>query len=153
MTGDFNVRDSDQDPNFCHHFIYTDDLITIANSLGLELSPPSNPGPTRFVDNPHDFNSIIDLVFLPPNNRGFGQHMLHPDICKPFDHIPLVIEVDIIATNINLSIRSISKDSEEEKSFITSLTNSFSNINSLAIRTKEELESLVQQMATIFENA
>jgi len=79
--------------------------------------------------------------------------MLHPDIYKPSDHIPLVIEVGIMATNIDLSIRSISKYSKEEKSFITSLTNGFSNINSSAIRTKEDLESLVQKIATIFKNA
>jgi len=52
LTGDFNIRDSDWDPNFRHHSSHTDDLITIADSLGLELSPPSNPGPTRFADNP-----------------------------------------------------------------------------------------------------
>jgi len=105
------------------------------------------------VDNPRDSNSVIDLVFLPPDNRGFGQHMLYPNICKPSDHIPLVIEVGIMETDIDLSIRAIKKNSKEEKSFIISLTNSFSNINSSAIRTKKNLERLVQQMATIFKNA
>jgi len=56
MTGNFNIRDSDWDPNFWHHFIHTDNLFTIVNSLGLELSPPLNPGPTRFVDNLCDSN-------------------------------------------------------------------------------------------------
>jgi len=143
MTGDFNIRDSDWDPNFWYHSIHTDDLLTIADSLGLELSPPLNPGPTRFADNPCDSNPVIDLVFLPPNNRGFGQHTLHPNIHKPSDHISLIIEVSIMETNINLSIRSIRKDSDKEKSFITALTNSFSYIDSSAIRTKEGLESLV----------
>jgi len=105
------------------------------------------------VDNPWDSNSVIDLVFLPPDNRGFGQHMLYPNICKPSDHIPLIIKVGIMETDIDLSVRAIKKDSKEEKSFITSLTNSFSNINSSAIRTKKNLERLVQQMATIFKNA
>jgi len=72
LTGDFNIRDSDWDPNFRYHSSHTDDPITIADSLGLELSPLSNPGPTRFADNPSDTNSVIDLVFLPPNNTGFG---------------------------------------------------------------------------------
>ena len=72
MIGDFNIQDSDWDPNFCHYSIHTKNLITIANSLGLELSPSLNPGPTRFTDNPCNSNSVIDLVFLPPNNRGFG---------------------------------------------------------------------------------
>jgi len=72
LTGDFNIRDSDWDPSFRHHSSHTDNFITITDSLSLELSPPSNPGPTRFEDNPYDTNSIIVLVFLPPGNIGFG---------------------------------------------------------------------------------
>ena len=82
MIGNFNIRNSDWDPNFHHHSSHTDDLLTLADSLGLELSPPSNPRPTRFTDNPYDSNSVIDLVFLSPNNIGFGYHTLHPDIHK-----------------------------------------------------------------------
>ena len=104
LTGDFNIRDSDWDPSFRHHSSHTDDLITIANSLGLELSPLSNPGPIRFADNPHDTNSIIDLVFLLPGNTGFGQHTLHPEICKPFNHIPLIIEIGIREINTDINI-------------------------------------------------
>jgi len=65
LIGDFNIRDSDWDPSFRHHSSHTNNLITIVDSLGLKLSPPLNLGPTRFADNPHDTNSIIDLVFLP----------------------------------------------------------------------------------------
>jgi len=54
--------------------------------------------------------------------------MLYPDIHKLSDHVPLTIEVGITETNINLSFRSISKDSEEEKNFIMSLINGFSYI-------------------------
>jgi len=39
MTGNFNIRDSNWDPNFHHHSIYTDNLFILADSLGLELSP------------------------------------------------------------------------------------------------------------------
>jgi len=39
MTGNFNIRDSDWDPNFHHYSIHTDNLFTLADSLGLELSP------------------------------------------------------------------------------------------------------------------
>jgi len=121
LTEDFNIRDSDWDPNFRYHSFHTDDLITIADNLGLELSPPSNPGPTRFADNPHNTNSIIDLIFLPPGNTGFGQHMLHPEIHKPSDHVLLIIEIGIGEINTDINIWSIKKDSKEEKDFITSL--------------------------------
>ena len=104
LTGDFNIRDSDWDPNFRHHSSHTDDLITIADSLGLELSPPSNPGPTRFADNPRNTNPVIDLVFLPPSNIGFGQHTLYPEIHKPSDYVPLIIEIGIREVNTDINI-------------------------------------------------
>jgi len=47
--------------------------------------------------------------------------MLHPEICKPSDHIPLIIEIGIGEINTNVNIWSIKKDSKEEKDFITSL--------------------------------
>jgi len=153
LTGDFNIRDSDWDPNFRHHSSHTDDLTTIADSLGLELSPPSNPGPTRFADNPHDTNSVIDLVFLPPNNTGFGRHTLHPEIRKPSDHIPLIIEISIGDVNTNINIWSIKKDSEEEKEFISSLVQGIQSLNTSAIRSQANLEASVQQLANVFENA
>ena len=153
MTGDFNIRDSNWNPNFQHHSTHTEDLLTITSSFGLELSPPLNPGPTRFANNTWDSNFVIDLVFLPPDNRGFGQHMLHPDICKPFDYVPLTIKVGITETNIDLSFRSISKDNEKEENFIALLINGFSNINSLNITTKEKLERVFQQMANTFKES
>ena len=70
--------------------------------------------------------------------------MLHPDIHKPFDYVLLAIEVGIMETNINLSFRSISKNSEKEKNFIISLINGFSNIDLSTIITKEELENIVK---------
>jgi len=39
MTGNFNIRNSDWDPLAHHHSIHTDDLLTIAGSLGPKLSP------------------------------------------------------------------------------------------------------------------
>ena len=153
LTGDFNIRDSDWDPNFRHHSSHTNDLVTIADNLDLELSPLSNPGPTRFADNPHDTNSIIDLMFLPPGNTGFGQHMLHPKICKPSDHVLLIIEIGIGEINTDINIWSIKKNSKEEKDFITFLVQGVQNLDTSAIRSKANLETLVQQLADIFKNA
>jgi len=104
LTGDFNIRDSNWNPNFRHHFSYTDDLITITDSLSLEMSLPLNPSPTRFVNNPYNTNSVIDLVFLPPGNTSFGRHMLHPEICKPSDHVPLTIKIGIREINTDTNI-------------------------------------------------
>ena len=123
ITGDFNIRNSDWDLLTHHYSMHTDDLITIADSLGLELFPSSNPGLTRFMNNPWDSNSVLDLVFLSPDNLGFGKYIPHSEIWKPFDHVLLTIEVGIRSINIDINIWSIRKDSEEEKDFITTITN------------------------------
>jgi len=115
MTGNFNIRDNDWDPNYSHYSIHTKDLFTLAESLGLDLSPPLNPGPTRFADNLRNTNSVIDLVFINPNNPGFGQHFLHPELCRPLDHVPLIIEVGINETNIDNFFWSICKDSKKKE--------------------------------------
>jgi len=137
MTGDFNIRDNDWDPNYPYHSIHTKDLFTVAESLGLDLSPPLNPSPTRFADNPCDTNSVIDLVFINPNNLGFGQHSLYPELCRPSDHISLIIEVSINETNIDNSFWSICKDSEEEKNFIKAITDNILTLDTINIMSKE----------------
>lgn len=129
MAGDFNLRDSDWDPNYHHHSNQTKDLMIIANSLGLELSPPSNPGPTRFADNLHETNSVLDLVFLSPNNPWFGQNMLAPELRKPSDHVPLMIWVGINNENVETVIQSTKKDSEEERDFIDEIKENTKSLN------------------------
>jgi len=153
MTGNFNIRDNDWDPNYPHHSVYTEDLLTLAESLGLDLSPPTNPGPTRFADNPHDTNSVIDLAFINPNNSEFGQHSLHPELHRPSDHVPLIIEVSINETNIDNSFWSISKDSEEEKNFTKAITDGTLTLDTSNITSKENLEAVVQRLASIFNEA
>jgi len=78
--------------------------------------------------------------------------MLHPEICKPSDHIPLIIEIDIGEINTDVNIWSIKKDSKEEKNFITSLVQGIQSLDTSVIRSKENLETLVQQLANVFEN-
>jgi len=139
MTGNFNIRDSDWDSNFHHYSIHTEDLLTIANSLGLELSLPSNPGPTRFADNSRDSNLVLDLVFLAPNNPGFGQYTLLPDLCKPSNHVPLVIHVGINDENIDTTIQSIKKNSEEKSDFINEIRLNVKLLDTQAITNRHTL--------------
>jgi len=153
MTGDFNIRDNDWNPNFPHHSIHTKDLVTLAESLSLELLPSLNPGPTRFADNLRDTNSVIDLVFINPNNPCFSQHSLYPKLRRPSDHIPLTIEVGINKSNIDNFIWSICKDNEEEKNFIKAITDNVLSLDTSNITSKENLETTVQRLANIFNDA
>jgi len=106
------------------------------------------------VYNPHFHPfTVLDLVFLSPNNLGFGKYILYSEIWKPSDYVLLTIEVGIRSINIDINIWSIRKDSEEEKDFITTITNKVNNLNTSSIITKEELKDSVLQLAIIFENA
>ena len=143
MTGDFNIRNNDQDPNYLHYSAHTEDLFTLVESLGLDLSLPINPGPTRFADNLRDTNSVIDLAFINPNNSGFSQHSLHPELHRPSDHVPLIIKVGINETNIDNSFWSICKDSEKEMNFIKAITDNTLALDTSNIISKENLETIV----------
>ena len=153
MTGDFNIRNNDWDPNYLHYSAHTEDLFTLVESLGLDLSLPINPSPTRFADNPRDTNSVIDLAFINPNNSGFGQYSLYPELRRFSDYVPLIIEVGINETYIDNSFWSICKDREEEMNFIKAITDNTLALDTSNITSKENLETIVQRLANIFNEA
>jgi len=104
MTGNFNIKDSNWNPNVYYYSIHMEDLMSIADSLDLDLVSPTNPSPTRFADNHCDFNSVLDFVFMDPTNPGFNKHTLNPDICLPSDYVPLIIDISIKEENIDIMI-------------------------------------------------
>jgi len=153
MTGNFNIRDSDWDPNIQYHSIHTEEIMTIADSLDLELATPINPGPTRFADNHRNTNSVLDLVFMNPNNVGFNKHFLNPDICLPLDHVPLFIEVGINEENVNISFEAIKKDSEEEKAFIRDIIKGIRKIDTSELKNQTDIQRCANAFATVFKDA
>jgi len=143
MTGDFNIRDSDWDPNVHYHSIHTEDLMSIANSLDLDLASPINPGPTRFADNHCDSNSVLDLIFMNPNNTGFNKYTLNPNICLPSDHVPLIINIGIKEENINITIQAIKKDSKEEETFIKDIIENIRHIDTSDLKSQVDIQRYV----------
>jgi len=127
--------------------------MTIADSLDLELAMPINPGPTRYVDNQRDTNSVLDLVFMNPNNVGFNKHVLNLDICLPLDHIPLFIEVGINEENVDISFEAIKKDSEEEEAFIRDIIKGIRNINTSKLKNQSDIQRCANAFATVFKDA
>jgi len=72
MTGDFNIRDSRWDPIYSFYSIRSDSLFDISDSFSLNISNPIKYVSTRYSDNDHNANSVLDLVFLRPSFPEFN---------------------------------------------------------------------------------
>ena len=95
MTGDFNMRDCSWDQDFLYYSIYKDTFIDIIDSFQLELSEPTNRVSTRYSDNQHESNLVINLMFLRPDSLEHNNHSIYPDWCLTFDHVPLIVNISI----------------------------------------------------------
>jgi len=120
-----------------------EDLLSIADSLDLDLATSTNPGSTKFADNHYDSNSVLDLVFMNPNNPSFGKHTFNPDIRLLSDHIPLIINVGIKEENIDITIQLIKKDSKEEIAFIGSIIRKVRLIDASDLKSQENIQRCI----------
>ena len=93
MTGDFNIRDNDWDLFYSHYLFYTDTLLEIANSLGLDLSTPINSGSTWFLNNSQNLNSVLDLMFFRIGSEEFNNHLISLDLWSPLDYVSLLMSI------------------------------------------------------------
>jgi len=124
--------------------------MSITDSLELDLATPINPGPTRFVNNQHDSNFVLDLIFMNPNNVGFNKYTLNPNICLPSDYVPLIIDIGIKEENIDIIFQAIRKNSEEEEVFIKDIIKSVRNIDTSDLKSQEDIQRCVTNLTTIF---
>ena len=153
MTGDFNIRDSRWDPSYSFHSIHSDSLFDISDSFSLNISNPIENVSTRYSDNDHNANSVLDLVFLCPSFPEFNQHCIHSDWRMSSDHAPITIEVSICEERISLSWRSLAKGSNEEKQFIKDIILIIKNLNTSFILNAETLEEVVHRLASKVEES
>ena len=151
MTGDFNIRDSLWDPSFPHHSLISDDLILIADSFGLALSKPTNPGPTRFSDTDRESNFVIDLIFLCCDSIELDNHSILPNSRLSSDHVLLSIEIPIGDEIIHSLRRIIPPRSEQEKGFIKDIISNLKSIDTSSIEDTTRLDYIVNKVGSIIE--
>ena len=153
MTGNFNICDNLWDLSFPHHSSISDDLLIIADSFNLELSNSTNQVPTRYSDNKHDSNSVIDLMFLCSGSSELDNHLIHPNWHLTLDYAPLTITIPIDEKNINSTKCSIIKDSDEKTSFIKDIITSIRNINISNLLDVSSLDRVINKFTNGVENA
>jgi len=153
MAGDFNIQDNDWDPLFPHHSAHSDDLITIADSFNLDLSSPTNPGPTRFADNPRDNNSAINLMFINSRNHGFNNHTIMENKRLSLDHAPLYVKIQINPVNINIWKRSIKTESNDKMKYDSYILSQTVSLRSNNLTTPKEVETFTREIAQVFMDA
>jgi len=114
MTGDFNIRDSIWDSNFPSHSSHNNSLFDIADSFSLDISKSLKNVSTRFSDNDHNANSVLDLVFFYPFSPEFNCHCIHPNWRLSSDHALITVEVSIHKERISHTWQLLAKGSDKE---------------------------------------
>ena len=147
MSGNFNIRDSFQNPLYLHHSIYSNLLIDIIDSLSLELSYPTNPIPIRYSDSNQSSNLVIDLIFLRYSLEELDNHFIHSEWRLLLNHASLTISISIKEQHIHNRKYSIAKSSIEENMFIKDIIKNFTTIDISNIMDIKLLEITVNLFA------
>jgi len=152
MTRDFNIRDSSWDPLFSNHFVYSDLLTEIADSLQLNISSPTSQVPIRYANNQDDSNSTIDLIFLLSTLNTFDSHTIYPEWRLSSDYTPLMVKISILKEFIQSRKYTIIKDSDKDSKFISDVIDLVKDLNTSHIDSIEVLESIVQNFTDCTDN-
>ena len=96
--------------------------------------------PTRYLNNPNNLNSVIDLMFLWLTSSEFDNHMIQPEWRLSLDHTLLTINIVIIKEHIQTKKHIIVKNSEEEITFLVKLSDLIIRLDIECISSKKVLE-------------
>jgi len=149
MTGNFNIRDRDWDPEYLFHLIHNDLLLDIVDAFDLSFSYSTNPIPTRYLNNNNDLNSVINLMFLRSNSLELDNYLILSDLQYMSDYTSLVVDIYISEEFMQDDKCTIIKNSKDEIKFILISEENIKKINTLHLTNKELLEFTVQEFARI----
>ena len=124
----------------------------LADSLGLVRSLPELPVPTHYSDTDSHANSVIDLIFL---GMSCAQvlHCIEPDLRRPSDHAPLLLDLSISPENICFSRKVLKRDSDEENNFLSSVTIGLRALNFSRLNSVDDLDLLSTAVFRVISNA
>ena len=90
---DFDIRDSNWDPSYPHHLLYTDMLWEVADSFGLELLISINLVFIWYIDNFQGSNSVLDLIFLRIGLEKLNNYIILPNFQSLLDYASLLVSI------------------------------------------------------------
>jgi len=152
MGGDFNIRDAEWDPSVSSHLTAGQTLMDLADSLGLVRSLPELPVPTHYSDTDSHVNSVIDLIFLDMSCAQVLHH-IEPDLRRPSDHAPLLVDLPISPENICFSRKVLKHYSDEENDFLSSVTMGLRALNFSRLDSVDDLNLLSAAVSRVISNA
>ena len=121
MTENLNIRDCLWDQRYLIYSSHKDTLFEITDSFHIELSKPTEILLTRYFDNTHDSNLVLDLVFLHLNSMEHNNYHIHLEWKLKSNHAPITVDIHIYKEWVQTRKQSLSKNSEEEACFTKDL--------------------------------
>jgi len=100
-----------------------------------------------------ELNLVIDLMFLHCGSYELDCHSIHPGSRLSSDHAPLSIKISIIEEVIQSSKLLIHPKSDQETAFVKEIISSFKILDTSVISNSDKLESIVNQLGTIIDQA
>ena len=128
MAGNFNIRNNSWNLSLPYHSSYCDLLTNIVDFMNLYVSKSTNQVSTRFLNNPNNSNSVINLLFIHLNSLKFDNHIIHPEWKLSSDHASLTVDIAINEEQIYTKKYTIVKNSKEENKFIAELIESIKGL-------------------------
>ena len=112
-------------------------------------SIPALSVPTHHSDISSYANSVIDLIFLGMSCAQVT-HCIEPDLRKPSDYVPLIIDLSIAPENICVCRMVLKCDSEEETAFLLSVSKGLLQLNFSSLDSTTGLDLLSEAISRLF---
>ena len=87
-------------------------------------------------------------MFFQSRSIELNNHSIHPDLYLTSDHTPLTVSIPIAKENVNSSKFSISKNSEEEITFVNEVMTIIKNLNTSNLTDCDKLEDIVNLLTS-----
>ncbi|PPQ93648.1 hypothetical protein CVT25_012611, partial [Psilocybe cyanescens] len=155
MGGDFNIHSQEWDGGHRGHPGVATQLLNTAAELGLQRAPFVNPGPTFYPCIQGFHSTVIDLVFVQPDQTLTAQVTWVHNAMGESDHIPLATTLSISADSGAMPRRALKADKEEQIQFVRVIEGEFAmKVDEHApLNTPDQIDMVAQAITDSFSAA